>query len=460
MVNSAVYHQYVPRILTFSHLPDSPERVELLRRYELSKEHSIIQEYIKALYTHTPKLITCHAGRRVWKTWYAKLSLVYTATDPFASIKNYIVLGPTVAQAVKIWFQDLIDMIPPNLIKDIIYTTHKIILTNDNNITITGADQPSRAEGEPVDGVIIDEAGDIAVDIYSVNIQPMLIDTGGWCVILGVSRSKAGTWYKELCEKIERGEYGDFAKSFTWSAEDFMPENEIKLVKRSIHRTVYDREYIGIFTLDSQLAYMNYKRDRHQDEQPLDKSRAICVACDFNINIMSWELLQVKTSGVFAFDEIVDRDTNVYRMIYVLKKKLIEIHGNEQVARMHRINFYGDASGTARDSSASESCWIAIENAFVGWNVELFIPSANPAINDRLFVVDTMLETADLSIKFKHSAKCTELQKDLETVTRKMVDSVKKATVGERTHSSDGVGYMLHYLFKPDRTTMMITSLR
>jgi hypothetical protein len=77
-------------------------------------------------------------------------------------------------------------------------------------------------------------------------------------------------------------------------------------------------------------------------------------------------------------------------------------------------------------------------------DVKFKIPLANPAINDRVTLMNSKLLSADGTRSIIVSETCPELIKDFEQVTYKENSQViDKEKDSRRTHLSDALGYLL-----------------
>jgi hypothetical protein len=77
------------------------------------------------------------------------------------------------------------------------------------------------------------------------------------------------------------------------------------------------------------------------------------------------------------------------------------------------IQFYGDASGRARKTSAIASDWDIIMQEFPG--AQIFVPKSNPPVERRVASVNAAFRNGKLKI----DARCKTLIKDLETLAYK-----------------------------------------
>ncbi|MBD3354309.1 MAG: hypothetical protein GF364_22695 [Candidatus Lokiarchaeota archaeon] len=70
-------------------------------------------------------------------------------------------------------------------------------------IVYRSLDDPDNARGHTADGVIIDEAGDVAERAWYEVMRPMLIDTDGWAWIVGTPKGRNWFW-REYAAALDR----------------------------------------------------------------------------------------------------------------------------------------------------------------------------------------------------------------------------------------------------------------
>jgi len=70
---------------------------------------------------------------------------------------------------------------------------------------------------------------------------------------------------------------------------------------------------------------------------------------------------------------------------------------------------------------------------------------SHPRIIDRINSVNSLHRNAQGRSFFQLDPKCVYLHKDFEMVDMEML--TKMSDVGDRTHASDAIGYMIHYRY-------------
>jgi hypothetical protein len=222
-----------------------------------------------------------------------------------------------------------------------------------------------------------------------------------------------------------------------------MDPAEVKKERARLDERTFRQEYEGTFESYGGRAYVYYDKDSHCFALPFADSNSISISCDFNIDPCIWVLGQDTKDFTYEFDELVQRQTDIWKMCVGLKERLTKLLGDK--ARNHGLIFYGDyTSSKTRDVSAIASSWQIIRDEFSGWNCG-FKLRTNPRILDRVNAVNSRLRSADGKKHFGHHPNCVELMKDLERVDMEMLKN--KETAGDRTHASDAVGYKINYLY-------------
>jgi hypothetical protein len=70
-------------------------------------------------------------------------------------------------------------------------------------ISLYGADNPDSLRGIYLDGVVIDEIGDINPTIFSEVVRPALADRLGWAMFIGTP--KGNNHFKDLRDRADKG---------------------------------------------------------------------------------------------------------------------------------------------------------------------------------------------------------------------------------------------------------------
>src|SRR5262249_37608469 len=115
----------------------------------------------------------------------------------------------------------------------------------------------------------------------------------------------------------------------------------------------------------------------------------------------------------------------------------------------HEIVLCGDAMGTHVHAQTGKTDYQVLLAAMQGLRVRLAVPQKNPPDRDRVNLVNFLLGSGGQAVRHEVAASCTELIADYEQVLMAPDGSgIKKShrqddPYYQRTHISDGVGYVL-----------------
>jgi hypothetical protein len=113
---------------------------------------------------------------------------------------------------------------------------------------------------------------------------------------------------------------------------------------------------------------------------------------------------------------------------------------------------YGDASGeNAKTTGASDYQMVRDFFSRQGMQrVEYMVPRSNPAVRERISLVNSRLRNAAGGTTLSISPRCKELIKDFEEVAYKGDTTVMDKTRDlRRTHLSDALGYLIWQEWRP-----------
>ena len=190
-----------------------------------------------------------------------------------------------------------------------------------------------------------------------------------------------------------------------------------------------------------------------------DESMQLFVSMDFNVDPMSVVIGQYDRNSIQRLldrceilEEIVLPNSNTMSMMLRLLTELKKYQWGYTL----EVEVYGDAAGTQRSSQSQKSNWQIVAEYFsmdASIHYRFIRKRANPMIVDRVNAVNTMLRSADGTVRlYVDDIKCPELVKDFKKVkfqqdsdgnSTGLLDKSDK----KRTHISDALGYAVEYLF-------------
>ncbi|HEU0123430.1 MAG TPA: phage terminase large subunit [Bryobacteraceae bacterium] len=209
-------------------------------------------------------------------------------------------------------------------------------------------------------------------------------------------------------------------------------------LKRSYDERFYQQEVLGEYlNVAAGRAYSAFDRTENVKPQSLDPNREVLWALDFNVDPMCSIVAQVDGEQIRVVDEIVLRRVTT-------EEACMEFVRRYSDAR--RVIVYGDASG-ARMQTTGSSDYAMMRRFFRQHgitNVEYRVPTVNPAVRDRLDIMNGTLRSADGERRLVIDPRCKELILDLEQVVllegTMIIDKTKDP---RRTHLSDALGYLV-----------------
>ena len=373
-----------------------------------------------------------HAGRRSYKTELAKRNLVLESLKN--PNQNLFFGAPTYGQAKRISWQDLKDLTPSVFIKSISESELRIKLVNNSEINVFGFDKPARFEGVRWNGGVLDEYADMKAQVWNQNVMPSLRDTNGWCWLVGVPEGR-NHYYEQYLYALNDtdNEWG----VYNWHTADIMDRKEVEKERKRLDERTFKQEYQGSFEAYEGRAYVYYEPLTHRKDIAYNKNLPLIISCDFNTDPCVWIIGQDNNGSINVLEELIQRNTDIWKMTIALKDKL-------EFYRPQEIKFYGDMEhGNNRSVAATSTSWQIIKNEMKGYNITYKLKS-HPRIIDRVNAVNSKLRSSDGLVHLTISNKCLYLHKDFEMVSLEDLQKTK-ATDKDRTHASDCLGYWINY---------------
>lgn len=302
---------------------------------------------------------------------------------------------------------------------------------------------------ETLDGVVIDEYRQQPSDLWPLVIRPMLGAKLGWADILSTANGFDHFYDLFDMAKDHPEEWGWFHAPST-IAPWWTPE-EIASARATMSEDEFAQEILAEFReVGKGKVYKNHGIHNQLMENPFSVRGLswspylpLVIGLDFNVGTMAWEIGQHRNGDFYYSDEIAVENTNTQEVTPLLIEKV----------KGHKLGviLIGDASGKSQKTSASGSTdYSILMKAFkeAGIPCRNLTPEANPAVKDRVNMMNSRLKSADGSVHFwYHPKKCKRLKTDLERVTWK--EGAQGAILDKSnvslTHASDSAGYPVCY---------------
>jgi len=410
-------------------------------------------------------------GRRSGKTEIAKRHLIDCAIDFLDYDDGRFVFGaPTIPQARQIYWNDLKRMtnVPGLRLGKPNESRLEVTLANGARIQVHGCDKPERLEGDPIDGIVLDEYGNMKKEVWDEHIRPGLDtpDRPGWAWFIGVPEGRNHyykLYLKAIAERDLALKEGRIPRwdMFHWPSWDILDAEAIDEAKKDLDELTFRQEYGGEFVDFGGRAYYCFQPEYHAIRTlPYDPNLPLMVCFDFNVApgvaVIAQEHATTDANGrplkwcegiedldpdgvTCIIGEVwIERNSNTPKVC----KKISQDWGDHR----GEVHCYGDATGGARHTSQTEGTdWDLILdylNPTFGQKLHLYKKKKNPPERVRVNAVNSRLRTADGHAHMlvdPHAAPHTV--DDLDRCTCDEVGELDKDTDKTLTHLTDAFGY-------------------
>jgi hypothetical protein len=390
------------------------------------------------LWQSKKKFCVAVAGRGSGKTELARRKIVLSLPikkpwpDPI-----YVYALPTFAQAKRVAWRPLLNLIPPRWIKKngINVSDLSIETVFGSILYVMGMDKPQRIEGIQIDGAVIDESSDQKPGTFNKSILPTLNHRDAWCWRIGVPK-RSGVGRIEFRAFYELGIMGDdLIDSFMWKSATILSPEALEQQRTIMDEADFDEQYNAVWLDAGGSIYHAFTEQNVSEDCVYDPSEDILVGADFNVDPMCWTLAHEVGDTIRVFDELFLRNTNTEATLKKLKQRY-PFHKN--------FKFYCDASSRQRNTSASKTDYLIIKNDVELPGKMVYYPDRNPKLQDRFATVNAVLCNAKGKRDLLINPKCKHLINDLRMMAYKEGTTDPEDYTGtDIGHMSDGMGYMI-----------------
>lgn len=209
-------------------------------------------------------------------------------------------------------------------------------------------------------------------------------------------------------------------------------------LKSSYDEAFFAQEVLGEYLNPKQgLVYHAFDRRVHVGEVEFDRRKPLMWALDFNVNPMSSVVVQMDGSQIRVIDEIVLSRASTQDACEEFARRYPEYPAG--------LTIYADACASRLQTAGTTDREI-LERFFEERreHPSYLIPKKNPAVRDRVGLVNSKLKSAAGEISLAVSARCKELIADFERVQWvENTTEIDKDRDPRRTHTSDALGYLI-----------------
>lgn len=369
------------------------------------------------------------AGRRCGKTFFAIREMARFARFPN---KNIWYIAPTYAQAKNIVWEELCGRMKElGWAKKINQNELSIRLVNNSKISLKGSDRFDTLRGSGVDFLVLDEYADMRREAWEVVLRPTLSaqNPPGSALFCGTPRGF--NHFKDLYDYGQRDDKDWESFQFTTLDGGQVSEEEVERAKEDMDARQFQQEYLAAFQNFSGVIYYNFDREKHMKKKEFDENGRIYIGMDFNIDPMSASICQIIDGVLHQFDEISMYGSNTEELCQEIMNRY-----NQAM-----VTIYPDPAGRQRKTSANGRTDVTILQKY--FNVE--VKRKHDAVRDRINAVNSLMESADGTIRFSIDPKCTNSMRCLERQIYKSETAIPDKD-GGFDHQNDALGYLVSHL--------------
>ena len=379
------------------------------------------------------------AGRRTGKTYFSVRELARFARFPN---RNIWYVAPTYSMAKNIVWEDLqTKMTELGWAEKINQNELWIRLINGSKISLKGADRYDTLRGSGVDFLVMDEFADMKREAWEVVLRPTLSaqKPPGHALFCGTPRGF--NHFKDLYDLGQSDDKDWESFQFTSIEGGNIPPEEIERAKADMDKRQFEQEYMASFVNFTGQIYYNFDRKKHCIKREFNPQAPIHIGVDFNIDPMSASVCQIVDGKLHQFDEISIYGSNTEELCTEIMNRYDR----------NKVICYPDPAGAQRKTSANGKTDITILQQY--FRVEA--KRKHDAVRDRINAVNTLMESADGTIRFSIDPKCMNSIRCLERQIYKDGTSIPDKE-GGFDHQNDALGYLVSHLApikKPVRET-------
>jgi hypothetical protein len=389
------------------------------------------------------------AGRRFGKTYLAMVELCQAAWKP-GTLVWYV--APTYKQAKRIVWAPLKKMTKPFWANKPNETDLRIDLVTGGSIAVRGADNFDSLRGDGLDFLVLDEHASMDPRAWTEVLRPSLSDREGGALFIGTPK---GFNHFHTLYNAAQTLPGWETFQFTTEEGGNVALAELESATHELDEKTYRQEYQAKFeNLTAGLVYYTFDRKVHVRKQEYDARAPIFWSLDFNINPMCSVIGQQDGMFTRVLKELALPDSRTPAACEAFLAETSEWPSTWREPL--QVKVYGDATGSGRRSSASQTDWQIVREFFLAhqqrFKASYHFRSSNPEVKDRIACVNKRLKTQAGEYFVRIDPRCQQLIADLEQVHWKTdangnsLSEIDKSDP-KRTHLSDAFGYMVEREF-------------
>ena len=225
------------------------------------------------------------AHRRAGKTVACIQDLIHKACTSKRPDSRYAYIAPTYQQAKDVawtYLKRYTAAIPNTVVSESELT---VTLYNGARIRLYGAENYERLRGLYLDGVVIDEAGDIDPRAWAEVVRPALSDRQGWATFIGTPKGR-NAFYKII--QNAKSDPTWFSTTLKATETNLIPDEELADARKMLTPEQFAQEYLCSFDAAVRGAYFGKEMSIAETEKritrvPHEKSADTYAAWDLGI---------------------------------------------------------------------------------------------------------------------------------------------------------------------------------
>lgn len=190
------------------------------------------------------------AHRRFGKTVLAINQLIKAAMLCDKPNPRYAYIAPTYTQSKRIAFDYLAEYTRP--LSPTVNISELRVDFYGRRISLYGADNPDSLRGIYLDGVVLDEVGDMNPKVWNEVLRPALADRQGWALFIGTP--KGDNHFKALRDRAEKEPNWKLLE-FKASQTGILPKEELDAARLEMGESKYKQEFECSFDAPVEGAY-------------------------------------------------------------------------------------------------------------------------------------------------------------------------------------------------------------
>jgi phage terminase large subunit len=180
------------------------------------------------------------AHRRMGKTVSAINQLIHSALKCDKKNPRFAYVAPTYSQAKRIAWEYLLEYTRP--LGGVANVAELRVDFMGRRINLYGADNPDSLRGIYLDGIVIDEIGDVSPNLFTEVVRPALADRIGYALFIGTP--KGANHFKELRDRADSGKQKEWKLlEFKASQTNLLDANELLSAKQEMGDSKYEQEF-------------------------------------------------------------------------------------------------------------------------------------------------------------------------------------------------------------------------